>query len=41
VDERMVVPVGAVVKLIVTSADVLHAFWVPLSGTRSTRCPDV
>ena len=28
-DERMVIPVGAVVKFIVTSDDVIHAFWVP------------
>jgi heme/copper-type cytochrome/quinol oxidase subunit 2 len=32
VDERMVVPLGATVKLIVTSADVIHAFGVRLSG---------
>jgi cytochrome c oxidase subunit 2 len=29
VDERIVVPVGAVVKVIVTSADVVHSFGVP------------
>jgi cytochrome c oxidase subunit 2 len=29
VDERMVVPAGAVVKLIVTSNDVIHSFGVP------------
>jgi cytochrome c oxidase subunit 2 len=28
-DERMVIPAGAVVKFIVTSDDVIHAFWVP------------
>ena len=28
-DERMVIPVGAVVKFIITSDDVIHAFWVP------------
>ena len=29
VDERMVIPVGKVVKFQVTSNDVIHAFWVP------------
>jgi cytochrome c oxidase subunit 2 len=29
VDERMVIPVGKVVKFIVTSNDVIHAFWIP------------
>ncbi|MBA3729680.1 MAG: cytochrome c oxidase subunit II, partial [Sphingomonas sp.] len=29
VDERMVIPVGKVVKFIITSNDVIHAFWVP------------
>jgi cytochrome c oxidase subunit 2 len=29
VDERLVIPAGAVVKFIVTSNDVIHAFWVP------------
>jgi cytochrome c oxidase subunit 2 len=29
VDERMVIPAGKVVKFIVTSNDVIHAFWVP------------
>ncbi|HUE80363.1 MAG TPA: cytochrome c oxidase subunit II [Sphingomicrobium sp.] len=28
-DERLVIPVGKVVKFIVTSNDVIHAFWVP------------
>jgi cytochrome c oxidase subunit 2 len=28
-DERIVIPVGAVVKFIITSNDVIHAFWVP------------
>ena len=28
-DERMVIPVGSVVKFIITSDDVIHAFWVP------------
>ena len=29
VDERLVIPAGKVVKFIVTSEDVIHAFWVP------------
>jgi cytochrome c oxidase subunit 2 len=29
VDERMVIPAGKVVKFIITSNDVIHAFWVP------------
>jgi cytochrome c oxidase subunit II len=29
VDERMVLPAGKVVKFLVTSNDVIHAFWVP------------
>jgi len=28
-DERMVLPAGKVVKFIITSNDVIHAFWVP------------
>src|SRR3990170_1939066 len=28
-DERLVIPVGKVVKFIITSNDVIHAFWVP------------
>jgi cytochrome c oxidase subunit 2 len=39
VDERMVVPVGAVVKLIVTSADVIHAFWVPAFWNKIDAVP--
>ena len=29
VDERMIIPAGKVVKFLVTSNDVIHAFWVP------------
>ena len=29
VDERLVIPVGKTVKFLVTSNDVIHAFWVP------------
>ncbi|WP_243406274.1 cytochrome c oxidase subunit II [Sphingosinicella sp. YJ22] len=39
VDERMVVPVGATVKLIVTSADVIHAFGVPAFWTKMDAVP--
>ncbi len=39
VDERMVVPVGAVVKLIVTSNDVIHAWGVPAFWTKIDAVP--
>lgn len=39
VDERMVVPVGAVVKLIVTSDDVIHSFAVPAFWTKMDAVP--
>ena len=39
VDERMVVPAGAVVKLIVTSADVIHSFAVPAFWTKMDAVP--
>ena len=39
VDERMVVPVGATVKLIVTSADVIHAFGVPAFWLKMDAVP--
>ena len=29
VDERLVIPAGKVVKFLVTSNDVIHAFWIP------------
>jgi cytochrome c oxidase subunit 2 len=38
-DERMVVPVGATVKLIVTSNDVIHAFGVPAFWTKIDAVP--
>ena len=38
-DERMVVPVGAVVKLIVTSNDVIHAFGVPAFWAKIDAVP--
>jgi len=39
VDERLVVPVGATVKLIVTSADVIHAFGVPAFWVKMDAVP--
>jgi len=39
VDERMVVPAGATVKLIVTSADVIHSFGVPAFWTKMDAVP--
>jgi cytochrome c oxidase subunit 2 len=39
VDERMVVPVGATVKVIVTSADVIHAFGVPAFWVKMDAVP--
>src|SRR5688572_32092558 len=39
VDERMVVPAGATVKLIVTSNDVIHAFGVPAFWTKMDAVP--
>jgi len=39
VDERLVVPVGAVVKVIVTSNDVIHAWGVPALWTKIDAVP--
>ncbi|HEX8444413.1 MAG TPA: cytochrome c oxidase subunit II [Allosphingosinicella sp.] len=39
VDERMVVPAGATVKLIVTSADVLHSWGVPAFWVKMDAVP--
>jgi cytochrome c oxidase subunit 2 len=39
VDERVVVPAGAVVKLIVTSNDVIHSFAVPAFWTKMDAVP--
>jgi cytochrome c oxidase subunit II len=39
VDERMVVPAGATVKLIVTSADVIHSFGVPAFWVKMDAVP--
>jgi cytochrome c oxidase subunit 2 len=39
VDERMVIPAGKVVKFIVTSNDVIHAFWVPAFWNKIDAMP--
>ena len=39
VDERMVVPAGAVVKIITTSNDVIHSFAVPAFWTKMDAVP--
>jgi cytochrome c oxidase subunit 2 len=39
VDERMVVPAGAVVKLIVTASDVIHSFGVPAFWVKMDAVP--
>jgi cytochrome c oxidase subunit 2 len=39
VDERMVVPAGATVKLIITSADVLHSWGVPAFWVKMDAVP--
>ena len=39
VDERMVVPVGATVKMIITSNDVVHAWGVPAFWTKIDAVP--
>jgi len=39
VDERMVIPVGAVVKFIITSTDVIHSFAVPAFWTKLDANP--
>ncbi len=39
VDERMVVPVGTEIKLIITGADVIHSFAVPALWTKMDAIP--
>lgn len=39
VDERMVVPAGAVVKIITTSNDVIHSFALPAAWTKMDAVP--
>jgi len=39
VDEPMVVPVGKKVRLVLTAADVLHAWWVPALAAKQDAIP--
>ena len=39
VDERLVIPAGKTVKFIVTSADVIHAFWIPAFWNKIDATP--
>jgi cytochrome c oxidase subunit II len=39
VDNEMVVPVGTVVRVLVTASDVLHAFAMPAFGLKSDAVP--
>jgi cytochrome c oxidase subunit 2 len=39
VDNPIVVPVGKTVKVLVTGADVLHAFFIPAFGVQTTAIP--
>jgi cytochrome c oxidase subunit 2 len=39
VDNRMVVPAGAKVRLLITAADVIHAWWVPSFGMKKDAIP--
>jgi cytochrome c oxidase subunit 2 len=39
VDNPLVVPVGAKVRILVTAADVIHAWWVPAFGMKKDAIP--
>ena len=39
VDNRVVVPVGKKVRIILTANDVLHAWWVPALGIKQDAIP--
>lgn len=39
VDKPLVVPVGAKVRILLTSADVIHAWWVPQFGMKKDAIP--
>ena len=41
VDNELVVPVGKKVRLLLTSADVIHAWWVPQLGVKQDAVPGV
>ena len=39
VDNEMVVPVGKKIRLLLTAADVIHAWWVPQLGVKQDAVP--
>jgi cytochrome c oxidase subunit II len=39
VDQPLVVPVGAKVRLLITGADVIHSWWVPAFGVKKDAIP--
>jgi cytochrome c oxidase subunit 2 len=39
VDNRVVVPVGKKVRVIITANDVIHAWWVPALGVKQDAIP--
>ena len=39
VDNRMVVPLGAKVRVLITAGDVIHAWWVPAFGMKKDAIP--
>jgi cytochrome c oxidase subunit 2 len=39
VDNPMVVPIGAKVRLLITAGDVIHAWWVPAFGVKQDAIP--
>lgn len=41
VDNEVVVPVGKKIRLLLTSADVIHAWWVPQLGVKQDAVPGV
>ncbi|MGI9307057.1 MAG: cytochrome c oxidase subunit II [Gammaproteobacteria bacterium] len=41
VDNELVVPVGKKIRLLLTSADVIHAWWVPQLGVKQDAVPGV
>jgi len=41
VDHPMVVPVGSKVRLLITSVDVIHSWWVPALGMKKDAIPGV
>lgn len=41
VDNEMVVPVGKKIRLLLTAADVIHAWWVPQLGVKQDAIPGV